>query len=132
MSSDLWKYPTPRWQLILAWSFVTMLIGFACFAWISFFRMRRSLFKLREKVFLVGLAILTLHLVLGGLFFFIPSWVVPRHDQIGHGWFISSPIILLFALVCGGIAWSASGKKLVLAALAGLSLWVLVAYTVVI
>ena len=132
MPSDLWKSPTPLWQLILAWSFVTMLIGFTCFAWISFFRMHRSPFKLREKAFLVGLVILTLHLLLGGLLFFIQPWVVPQHDKIGHGWFILSPVVMLFVLMCGSIAWRASGKKLVVAGLAGLSLWVLVAYTALI
>jgi len=48
------------------------------------------------------------------------------------GWFFAFPIVMLLVLACGIAAWRVSGKAVVGASVAGLSLWVLVATTVTI
>jgi hypothetical protein len=86
----------------------------------------------RGKSLLTELATLTVFLGLGVVLFLLPAWVVPHHDSIGVGWFFAFPVGMLRVLVCRIRAWPASGKVLVAGSVAGLSLWLLVAATVVI
>jgi hypothetical protein len=131
MIGDGLKSAASLWELVLAGTLVAALVVLTCIGWGSYLRMHGP-YKTRRKAFLVGLVILTLQLVLGAVLFALPSWVVPRHDSIGVGWFFASPAIMVLVLVCGCVNWRASGKALALAGLTGLCLWGLVAVTVVI
>ena len=125
------KSAASLWELVLAGTLLAALVVLTCLGWVSCFRAHGP-FTTGRKAFVVGLVILTLHLALGAILFVLPSWMVPRHDSIGVGWFFASPAIMLVALVCGCVNWRASGKALALAGFVGLCLWGLVAATVVI
>ena len=132
MAIEGWKSTMPLWQSALAGVLVTAVVVLTCISWVSFFRAHRPFAQRAGKVFAAGLVILTLHLAMGAVLFFIPAWMIPQHDRIGVGWFLVSPVVMLLVLLCGGIAWRTSGKTLVIAAVAGLSLWALVVSNVVI
>jgi hypothetical protein len=128
---DLQNSVTPLWQQILAGLFFATVMAMACVSWLSFFRIQRP-FRRNEKFFLAGLVILTIHIMFGAVFFFVPAWVIPQHDRLGVDWFFASPGIMLIVLIMGSAAWRAFGKPLVFAALAGISLWLLIFSTLII
>ena len=128
-----WRSATLIWELVLASTLLAAVIVLTCIGWFAFFRRSRAvLSELRRKGLLAGLTVLTAFLVLGAVLFLLPAWVVPHHDSIGMGWFFAFPIVMLLVLACGIAAWRVSGKAVVGASVAGLSLWVLVATTVTI
>jgi hypothetical protein len=121
------------WELVLALTLVAAVIVLTCIGWAAFFRgSGAALTQLRRKSLLAGLTGLTAFLVLGAVLFLLPAWVVPHHDSIGVGWFFAFPVVMLLVLASGIAAWQMSGKPVVGASVAGLSLWVLVATTVTI
>jgi hypothetical protein len=121
------------WQLVLASTLVAVMIALTSIGWFAFFRRSGPVLSgQRRKGLLAGLTILTLFLVLGAMLFLLPAWVIPHHDSIGVGWFFAFPVGMLLVLACGIAAWRVSGKAVVGASAAGLSLWVLVATTLTI
>ncbi len=123
---------TPLWQATVAAILALATVGLTCVGWVSLFR-RRSCPAMKDRVFLIGLLALTGNVLCGAALFLLPAWMVPQHDRIGTGWasFVL-PIVMLLSLSCGVISWRNSGKTLVVASIAGLTLWIFVASTVVI
>jgi hypothetical protein len=131
--SDGWRSATPMWELVLASTLLAAVIVLTCIGWLAFFRRSGAIpSELRRRGLLAGLTVLTAFLVLGAVLFLLPSWVVPHHDSIGVGWFFAFPAGMVLVLACGIASWRVSGRAVVGASLAGLSLWVLVATTVTI
>jgi hypothetical protein len=132
MLGESWKSVTPLWELIVVGTLGSTITVLTCAGWVCLFRQHGPLRATPRWAFLTGLVILTTHTVLGAALFSLPGWVVPNHDRVGVGWFFASPIVMLFVGACGCASWRASGRTLVLAGLAGLSLWAIVAGSVAI